>query len=219
MPPRKSTPIALEPTSSPRTPRKRRRPGEPAQAIVAAAESCFSRWGIQRTRVEDIAAEAGVPRPHVYRHFASKEAIVHAVVLRAIRRHHERLAERFPIEGPAAPLILGTLVSGVTDAAEDVQSLTREDSAQLTARSLADSPEIVAALRAHWEPVLEHARQRGELREGIDIDATTRWLVFVQFSFLALPRIGDPAPVEDDLRRFVLPALLRDDAVGLGSPA
>jgi hypothetical protein len=46
----------------------------------------------------------------------------------------------------------------------------------------------------------------------VDIEDATRWLVFVQFSFLALPR-PDGAAVKADLRRFVLPALLRAKAL------
>src|SRR3546814_12924134 len=49
----------------------------PADAIVDAAARCFQRWGIARTRIEDIASEVGIVRPHIYRHFESKEAIVH----------------------------------------------------------------------------------------------------------------------------------------------
>jgi len=194
-----------------REPASRRRRRDLPEVILDAAQQCFERWGIQRTRVEDIAAEAGMPRPHIYRHYASKEAIVHAVALRAIRRHHERLSERFPLEGPARQLIVNTLLSGVRDAAQEVQGLTRQDSARITAHSLAESEEITTVLREHWLPILEHARDRGELRSGVDLDAATRWLVFIQLSFLSL---GNPDPateVETTLSQFVLPALLVDE--------
>jgi len=178
------------------------------ELILDAAQRCFERWGIQRTRVEDIANEAQMPRPHVYRHYSSKEAIVHAVVLRAIRRHHVRLSNLFPLEGPARELIINTLLSGLRDTSEDIQGLTREDSARITAQSLAESDEITAALREHWRPILEHARSREELRPSVDLDAATRWLVFIQLSLLSL---GSPDPstdIAETLSDFVLPALL-----------
>src|SRR5882757_3954329 len=132
---------------------------DPAAAIVDAAARCFARWGIPRTRVEDIAAEVGIARPHIYRHFASKDAIVHAVVLREIRHHHRRLAKKFPHRGCAADLIVGSLLSGIYDAARDpdMQFLVGDDAAHLTARALTSSPEIVEELRAHWIPLLEYA--------------------------------------------------------------
>ena len=77
----------------------------------------------------------------------------------------------------------------------------------MTAQSLASSPEVVEALRAHWRPVLAHARARGELRASVDIDEAATWLVFVQFSILAFDR---QESAEAELRAFVLPALLAD---------
>jgi AcrR family transcriptional regulator len=215
MPRRKTAELTLEPGPERTRPTPRPlRPRDTADAIVTAAISCFEQWGIQRTRVEDIALEAGLARPNVYRHFASKEAIIHAVVLRAIQTHHRRLAEHFPLEGSAADLIVGTLISGIRDSGHEVAALTRSDSLHLTARSVASAPEIIAVLRDHWKPVLEYARQQGELRDHVDIDAATRWLVFVQLSHLAIPEL-DPPPdaLEAELRAFVLAALLTNPGI------
>lgn len=184
---------------------------DPAAAIVEAAVRCFDRWGIPRTRVEDIAVEVGIARPHIYRYFASKDAIVHAVVMRQIRRHHRRLAERFPLEGPSAELIIGSLVSGILDTASDPEMdfLIRPGSSHVTAQSLTSSPDVLAELRTHWTPLLEYARDRGELRPGVEIAAAARWLVFLQFSYLALPDlVPPPAELEAELKAFVLPALI-----------
>jgi len=185
---------------------------DPAGAIVNAAGHCFQKWGIARTRIEDVAEEVGIARPHIYRHFESKEAIVHAVVLREIRHHHLRLAERFPLRGPAEPLILGSLVSGIVDAAQDSDTafLVRSDGASLTARMLASSEDVVAEVDRHWIPLLEYARRRGELREDVDIAAATRWLSFIEFSYLALPElVPDRGALTSRLKAFVIPALLR----------
>ncbi|EHB45315.1 regulatory protein TetR [Mycolicibacterium rhodesiae JS60] len=187
---------------------------DPIAAIVEAAARCFARWGIQRTRVEDIAIEVGLARPHVYRYFASKDAIVHAVVLRQIRHHHRRLAERFPHKGPAADLIVGSLVCGIHDAANDpdVQFLIGGDATNVTARSLTSSPEVLAELRTHWVPLLEYALGRGELRAGLDLGKAARFLIHIQLSYLALPEMVPPrAELEEDLRAFVLPALIAPD--------
>lgn len=150
-------------------------------------------------------------RPHIYRHFASKDAIIHAVVLRQIRRHHRRLAERFPLQGPSAELIIGSLLSGIADAPADpdMRFLVGSDASQLTARALTTSPDVLAELRTHWIPMLEYARDRGELRCETDISKAARWLVFVQFSYLALPEmVGTADELEHELRAFVLPAIL-----------
>jgi AcrR family transcriptional regulator len=192
---------------------RRRKPipaAEAQDAIVEAAAECFARLGIERTRIEDIAQRAGIARPNVYRHFAGKDAIVHAVALREIDRQHQRLAKRFTHDGPAAELIIGSLVSGIRDAAFDTRSLTRSESAHITARGLASSPEILEAVTSYWEPLLEYARERGELREDVEIQAAARWLLFVQFSYLAIPElVPDGDQLEANLRSFVLPSLLK----------
>jgi AcrR family transcriptional regulator len=47
--------------------------------ILAAAFTCFSRYGYRRVSLEQIAQEAGVSRAALYLHFANKEDIFRAV--------------------------------------------------------------------------------------------------------------------------------------------
>lgn len=71
-------------TSSPRVPR--RRPGEYAngratrRSIVEAAAALFAQQGFNAATVRDIAAAANISRPGLHRHFADKEALLHAVI-------------------------------------------------------------------------------------------------------------------------------------------
>jgi AcrR family transcriptional regulator len=48
-------------------------------AILAAARTCFLRYGYGKTSLDDIAQEAGLSRPLLYRKYANKEAIFSAV--------------------------------------------------------------------------------------------------------------------------------------------
>ena len=47
--------------------------------VIAAAAKVFARLGFERTRVEDILAEAGVARRAFYKQFSSKEDVLAAV--------------------------------------------------------------------------------------------------------------------------------------------
>lgn len=185
---------------------------DPTATIVDAAARCFQRWGIAKTRIEDIAVEVGIARPHIYRHFESKEAIVHAVVLREIQHHHLRLAKQFPLKGPAEPLILGSLISGIFDAAKDsdMAILLDSEGIPLTARLLASSEVVVAEISRHWTPLLEYARTRGELRDDVDIPSATRWLTFLEFSHLSLPELTPKrSALIAQFKSFVIPVLLQ----------
>jgi len=55
-----------------------------------AAEACFDKYGIAKTTMDDIAKEAGVSRPTVYRHFSDRDTLILAVVLRRSRQLIER---------------------------------------------------------------------------------------------------------------------------------
>jgi AcrR family transcriptional regulator len=51
-----------------------------ANAILDAAEAVFARDGVQRSRMGDIAREAGVAVGTIYNHFADRDALVHALL-------------------------------------------------------------------------------------------------------------------------------------------
>lgn len=61
--------------------------------LLDAALVCFRRMGGRRTRIEDIAAEAGLARTAVYRYYPNKRAIVAALATRWLAEDETRLAE------------------------------------------------------------------------------------------------------------------------------
>lgn len=63
--------------------KRRLPPAERRATIERAAERLFAERGYAGTRLEDVAAAAGVTKPVLYRHFASKEALH-----RALLEHH-----------------------------------------------------------------------------------------------------------------------------------
>lgn len=62
------------------TRRRLLRTGERQAQILGAASRAFARGGFAATSMDDVAAEAGITRLIVYRHFASKEALYRAVL-------------------------------------------------------------------------------------------------------------------------------------------
>jgi AcrR family transcriptional regulator len=55
--------------------RKKRDPQQRRAEILAAAFACFSERGFAATRMEDVAARAGIAKGTVYLHFPDKEAL------------------------------------------------------------------------------------------------------------------------------------------------
>ena len=62
----------------PTTPRTRRRTAEVRELLLEAATEVFSRKGYAATTTDDIAAEAGVARTLIFRHFGSKSDLFRA---------------------------------------------------------------------------------------------------------------------------------------------
>lgn len=83
-----TAPAASRPTwerASP-TPARRLRRSERREQILSAATRAFARAGFAATSLEDLAAEAGVTRVILYRHFESKADLYRAVLRRACDR-------------------------------------------------------------------------------------------------------------------------------------
>jgi AcrR family transcriptional regulator len=174
--------------------------------------TCFGRWGVPRTRMEDIAKEAGVARPALYRYFPSKDALQLAVMVRHIQRRTADPHRSVPVRGPAGPLILRALVAGITDPPVDQvsASVLGVDVVHDTARLVGESAAIAEAMQQYWQPYLRHAADRGELRTGVTIDSAVRWLTMIVFYFLTLPEVAPPpARLKRDLQTFVVDAIIK----------
>lgn len=181
--------------------------------IVEAAVKCFERWGISRTRVDDIAVEAGMARSQIYKQFNGKDAIVLAVIMESIRQHNRAMREQIPLRGPSDRVILDSMVIVIRHAIENrltAALLNEPESPHVTARALAAQPEVMALLEEYWSGVFDYARRRGELKAHFDPASATRWVIFVQLSYLALPELipdTDEALIAD-LQDYFLPGLL-----------
>lgn len=147
--------------------------------LVRAATTVFARANYRSARVSDIAAEAGVSEPMLYRHFPSKKALFCELLDRIGRRILE---------------VWGDAIEGAPDALEAlrragdvyVANLAEHPAeARLQFQALAESsdPEIAAVLRANheryvafFEDLLERGRTEGVLRDDADT-RTVAWIL------------------------------------------
>jgi len=177
-------------------------------AIMAAARECFQKWGLARTRMDDIAQRVGIVRPNLYRYFPSKEALAATASAEESRRLNERRRKRLPVKGPVGELIAGSIVLGLQLALEDeyiVDLLSMEN------RDLVPETINAAAVRyEYWQPIFEHGRARGELRSDLSDEDLMRWLSTIQLHFLSqralYPTIDD---IEREVRLFVVPSIVK----------
>lgn len=81
-------------TSAPRARARRLGRAERREEILAAATQAFARSGFAATSLDDIAAEAGISRVILYRHFDSKSDLYRAVLDRVCARLVATVGER-----------------------------------------------------------------------------------------------------------------------------
>lgn len=71
------------------------------EKILAAARKAFDRKGLEGLSLREIAANVGITPMAIYRHFASKEALIDALVLDALDEWSARAKALPPVEGLA----------------------------------------------------------------------------------------------------------------------
>jgi AcrR family transcriptional regulator len=95
---------------------------ERVASILRAAARAFAVGGYAATSMEDVAAEAGVTKLIVYRHFATKQELYEAVLDRTRARLQQALGFR---ERGATPNMIGLLVNAARAEPEEFSLLFR----------------------------------------------------------------------------------------------
>jgi AcrR family transcriptional regulator len=131
-------------------------PSDPKDAaILRSAFLAFSRYGLRRTSMEDIAKGAGMSRPALYLHYAGKEDIFKALVRRHFAQAEQAVSLVLAAGAGPEKTLLGVLHAIDGDAAEAMLNSPHADEI-LTAESGFDQDEVqqaharITAKLAHW---------------------------------------------------------------------
>jgi AcrR family transcriptional regulator len=185
---------------------------EARQQILSAAEQVILRYGVAKTTMDDIGKEAGVSRPTVYRYFGDRDALLRALIERRSRMLFDRARVFITRHETFGEQLVEGLIYLVDHGRRDpiVRVLVSPEHMEL-ATTLVGGSGLAAELTGEmWQPILEKAAQRGEIRPDLDLDYVAEWLALVQFILvgrLDFSRPDDPGH-RVLLRTFVLPAFL-----------
>lgn len=166
------------------------RGGTARDRLLASAETCFERFGLEKTNVEDVASEAGVSRATVYRHFpGGRDEVVLGVLLGHAQAFLSSLARRLERQ----PTIVEAIVQGVLEtlaAANEDPSLAQlfsPTAASHTASLAGRSAALFDLAAEHLGPLFERAQEEGRLRPGVEPAGATEFVVRMILSLLAVP--------------------------------
>lgn len=195
--------------------------------ILWTAAHMFARRGVAQTTTRQIAAEAGTTERTLFKHFGSKEGLVHAVIEQAVLPH-------------LAPTSLDALRK-VIEAHGDDFAAWHVALLESRAEALGRSPELtrlllVELLRdeallerfstewlpAVWAPLtglFAQLQRRGRLRKDMAPDALVRMFLSLNLGYLIARHVLAPRfPWNDPAERRSIAELFVRGALPSGSP-
>ncbi|MFV0315473.1 MAG: TetR/AcrR family transcriptional regulator [Microthrixaceae bacterium] len=185
--------------------------------ILEGAAQRFRRYGVAKTTLEDIAAEAGTSRATIYRTIpGGRDEIILTVLLSEGQATLEPVFETmYATDGFESQLVEGMAL--VVEASRNDPQLAMLFTAETLMTSVVlpgawDA--VVSATAESLAPLTSAARAADELREGLDDEEISDWIVRVIVSILAFP--GDFASTPRELRNYLatyaVPSLLTGTA-------
>ena len=141
--------------------------------IVKCAVRVFARSNYRKTRVADIAAEAGISEAMIYKHFPSKKSIFIEILHNMSGRMISRLREEENKEENALEAIRNmakTFYSLIVNHPDEVkvqfQAISEVDDKEIADRLHQDHEDYMRFIRS----VIERGIQQGTVRKDLDVD-------------------------------------------------
>jgi len=182
---------------------------EVRERIVNAAEGCFTRFGVGKTTVEDIAEAAGLSRATVYRSFAGgRDEVILAVVLRDLKRFLDRLAVRLSQEQSVPDAIVEGVIGAVRGEPRVAALLTAEAAGHTPAAVVGAAEGVLKLCADYVRPHFDLAQRERLLRADITVEGAVEFLFRIISSMIVMPREDEP---REFLRAYVVPALVESD--------
>lgn len=183
--------------------------------LIDAAEACFSRFGVAKTTLEDIASQAGVSRATVYRYFdGGRDEIILGVVLREAQVFLDALQRRVErVPDLADAIVEGMLYTVAAVRKNDHLGLLFAPEAAGHTTSIAGASTALFELTTDFlRPIFEQARRQGRLREGVVAEEAAEFVLRMILSLLSVdgPRRRSDAKQRLFLRTFCAGAIVSD---------
>ncbi|RIK08869.1 MAG: hypothetical protein DCC49_08100 [Acidobacteria bacterium] len=194
-----------------------RRDSEVSERICRAAITCFERFGVRKTSLEDIAGEAQCSRATIYRYFEGKDSIVLETLRREAVSFFSILADRLETVDTFEELF----AEAATTSAEVIGNhrllnVMIEVEPQLLLPHVAFGPSNAVEIASTFlAPYMARLRDSGDIGD-VDVERASEWIVRTVLSYLLTPSrtldLSDRQQVTELARCYLRPAL------GCGAP-
>lgn len=138
------------------------------QHLIEVAERLFTKHGYQAVSIRDISQACGVTNAALYYHFTSKEALYEE----AAKHHVDKLALRMEQAGARATdtigklnFVLGEYANLVSERRSPLFSLRGKPDKDQTEQGIKQHARFIKPILAPIEEILQHAADKGEIRQ------------------------------------------------------
>ncbi|CAN5382761.1 TetR/AcrR family transcriptional regulator [soil metagenome] len=182
------------------------------ERILDAAEACLRRDGIRRTTAAGVAAEAGVSRAWLYRHFPDKASLLSAALIRRDKAFWNEAQHRVDAADGLAAKVAAAVVLSRAEPLGPLATELRDREPEAFAGVIGTFVEdIVPGLSWFWRDQLTQGVARGELRDDLDVAGAGEWVMRQVVSLVSVP--GQAVDIDDAdsltayLETYLMPAL------------
>jgi len=155
--------------------------------IIDAGYRMLLQFGEDKTSMGDIADAAGVSRGTVYRYFGDRDQLLEGVMDHSVHAYWDAIDARITDDMTLGDKIESRVRTTILFSNGLVDQLAT-GSVGLHRRMITDDLERTSAVSVERTiPMLETARERGELRDDIDIKVAADWISRVNLSLIWLP--------------------------------
>jgi TetR/AcrR family fatty acid metabolism transcriptional regulator len=154
--------------------------------ILEVAAQCFAKNGFARTRIDDVAAAAGVSRALVYNHFGSKEGLAREVqdhMLEEWSAAVDRALADAPTCGDALAAWLRVNLAD-TKRRPLLLAMSADDAAPMRLGFEESARRAMAEWRDKLVALLSQGVSRGEFRPDLDVETTAEVLRAMQVGLI-----------------------------------
>ena len=177
------------------------------ELIIESAYGCFSKHGLQKTTIVDIAKAASVSRSTVYEYFSDKGAILEACAEHASEQFYREMTKAID-RGSSLEEKLSCAAVFVTQARRAIASAEYFDEEAISLLLTKDAGVLLRECVEFFAPYLSAAKLTGEVRKDLDVEAAGEWFARILFSLFSTPSstldMDNPDVVAEFVRAHVV---------------